>query len=178
MELKVDPVKIRQLRLNKSWSQEELAEKAKVSLRTVQRMEIDGSTSLKSRRAIAHALGVEPALLNCAQPVETGYYEEADNPTSRQSNKKSHEPGFFAYPGPTSIPGKIRTPLLVVFWAGMIITGGLFLLVVLVFTALQFFYSGVVSAQLLMPAVPLFVVFVFFLGLYQLFRRFGSTASS
>ena len=50
MELKVNQKKIKELRLKKSWSQEELAEKAAISLRTVQRMELDGSASLKSRR--------------------------------------------------------------------------------------------------------------------------------
>ncbi|HEY7673052.1 MAG TPA: helix-turn-helix domain-containing protein [Gammaproteobacteria bacterium] len=61
MDMSVNRDLVRQLRLNKSWSQEQLAEEAGVSPRTVQRVESDGVASLQSCRAIAKALGVEPA---------------------------------------------------------------------------------------------------------------------
>jgi transcriptional regulator with XRE-family HTH domain len=67
---------VRQLRLSKSWSQEQLAEEAGVSPRTVQRVEADGVASLQSCRAIATALGVEPADLRYS-PGPSGSPAEA-----------------------------------------------------------------------------------------------------
>jgi transcriptional regulator with XRE-family HTH domain len=61
MDMSVDREFVRRVRLDKSWSQEKLAEEAGVSLRTVQRVEADGVASHRSCRAIAKALGVEPA---------------------------------------------------------------------------------------------------------------------
>ena len=61
MDMSVDREFVRRLRLDKSWSQEKLADEAGVSLRTVQRVEADGVASHRSCRAIARALGVEPA---------------------------------------------------------------------------------------------------------------------
>jgi transcriptional regulator with XRE-family HTH domain len=58
MSVKIDGTRIRALRLDRSWSQELLAEQAGVSLRTIQRMETEGVASLQSRRAIAAAFGV------------------------------------------------------------------------------------------------------------------------
>lgn len=66
MDMSVDRELVRRLRLNKSWSQEKLAEEAGVSLRTVQRIEADGAASHQSCRAIAKALGVPPADLRQA----------------------------------------------------------------------------------------------------------------
>jgi transcriptional regulator with XRE-family HTH domain len=63
MDMNVDREVVRRLRLDKSWSQEKLADEAGVSLRTVQRIEADGVASHRSRRAMAKALGVEPAAL-------------------------------------------------------------------------------------------------------------------
>ncbi|HEY3518441.1 MAG TPA: helix-turn-helix transcriptional regulator [Gammaproteobacteria bacterium] len=63
MDMSVDREFVRRLRLNKSWSQEKLADEAGVSLRTVQRIEADGVASHRSCRVIAEALGVAPAEL-------------------------------------------------------------------------------------------------------------------
>jgi transcriptional regulator with XRE-family HTH domain len=68
---------VRQLRLNKSWSQEQLAEEAGVSPRTVQRVESEGVASLQSCRAIAQALGVEPADLRLS-PGPSGSVAEPE----------------------------------------------------------------------------------------------------
>jgi transcriptional regulator with XRE-family HTH domain len=68
MEMSVDRELVRRLRLSKSWSQEKLAEEAGVSLRTIQRIEADGVASHQSCRAIAEALGVQPAELRQAIP--------------------------------------------------------------------------------------------------------------
>ena len=61
MDMSVDREFVRRRRLDKSWSQETLADEAGVSLRTVQRVEADGVASHRSCRAIADALGVDPA---------------------------------------------------------------------------------------------------------------------
>src|SRR5262245_20248928 len=60
MDMRVDREFVRRLRLDKSWSQEKLADEAGVSLRTVQRVEADGVAAHRSCRAIAKALGVQP----------------------------------------------------------------------------------------------------------------------
>ena len=57
-EVKLNPAGVRRLRESKSWTQEHLASAAGVSLRTIQRMEADGSASAESRLAVAAALDV------------------------------------------------------------------------------------------------------------------------
>jgi len=61
MEMKIDALKIRQLREARGWSQEHLAEVAGLSARTVQRVEADGNASPESRMALSAALGVDTA---------------------------------------------------------------------------------------------------------------------
>lgn len=63
MDMKIDPLKIKQLREARGWSQEHLAEVAGLSARTVQRIEAEGNASPESRMAIAAALGVMAAEL-------------------------------------------------------------------------------------------------------------------
>ena len=60
MSIFVDKAKIKQLRLNRSWTQEKLAETSDINLRTVQRIEKDGVASLQSCKNIALALAVDP----------------------------------------------------------------------------------------------------------------------
>jgi transcriptional regulator with XRE-family HTH domain len=57
-EVKMNPAGVKKLRESKSWTQEHLATAAGVSMRTIQRMEADGSASAESRLAVAAALGV------------------------------------------------------------------------------------------------------------------------
>jgi len=54
----VSPEKIKALRDAKAWSQAHLAEAAGLSLRTVQRVEAEGTASAETRLALAAALGV------------------------------------------------------------------------------------------------------------------------
>lgn len=61
--MQVDSTRVRQLRLGKSWSQELLAGKAGVNLRTIQRIEAGGGASLATRRRVAAALGVDVSAL-------------------------------------------------------------------------------------------------------------------
>ena len=74
MDMKIDPLKIKQLREARGWSQEHLAEVAGLSARTVQRIETEGNASPESRMALAAALGVDAANLGPAPaPVATPF---------------------------------------------------------------------------------------------------------
>lgn len=61
--MKIDPSVLRQLREERSWTQEHLAATSGVSLRTVQRIEREGNASADSRLALAAAFGVDVAIL-------------------------------------------------------------------------------------------------------------------
>jgi transcriptional regulator with XRE-family HTH domain len=54
--MKVDTAKVLELRSKRSWSQDELATAAGLNLRTIQRIENEGTASLQSLKAIASAL--------------------------------------------------------------------------------------------------------------------------
>lgn len=58
--MKIDPATLKNLRDARAWSQEHLASVAGLSVRTVQRIEADGSASAESRLALAAALDVAP----------------------------------------------------------------------------------------------------------------------
>lgn len=60
---KLDPQEIRRRRDERAWPQEQLAAVTGLSLRTIQRVESDGTASLETRRALAAAFGVEPGQL-------------------------------------------------------------------------------------------------------------------
>jgi transcriptional regulator with XRE-family HTH domain len=53
-----DAEKVRRLRLERGWSQEQLAHVAGTTTRTVQRVESESSTSLETLKAIANACGL------------------------------------------------------------------------------------------------------------------------
>ena len=57
-QMKIDGAKIRRLRDIQGWSQEQLAEAAGVSLRTIQRAEAQGTASRETRVCVASALGI------------------------------------------------------------------------------------------------------------------------
>ena len=50
---------VKTLREQRSWSQDQLASIACISLRTVQRIEKDGAGSLESKKALASAFGID-----------------------------------------------------------------------------------------------------------------------
>lgn len=58
--MKIDGSRVRQLRIGRQWSQEQLAEACGVNLRTIQRIERSGTGSLESVRALAAVFGVPP----------------------------------------------------------------------------------------------------------------------
>jgi transcriptional regulator with XRE-family HTH domain len=64
LDMRVDPAKMRNLREERSWSQERLADAAGLSLRTVQRVEREGNASAESRLALAGAFGVDVGVLS------------------------------------------------------------------------------------------------------------------
>lgn len=176
MDVKVDRDKIKALRLAKSWSQEVLAEEADLSLRTIQRMELDGSASLKSRLAVALALGVEPSMLDPDQAV-TDDGQSQTNPEPRHADVEPESlRQRFAYPGPPTLPGKILTPVLVVLWAGIFITGGLMLFITLPLAIWNLFSQSETMGLILIAQLPLLVVFLVSSGLYLFFRRFRPRA--
>ena len=59
MSMEIDTDKIRLLRKKRCWSQEQVAEKAGIGLRTVQRMETRGIASKKSTLCLANLYGVD-----------------------------------------------------------------------------------------------------------------------
>lgn len=58
MKTAFDPARIRALREQRAWSQEQLAEVAGISVRTIQRAETSGNASAETRMALAAALDV------------------------------------------------------------------------------------------------------------------------
>ena len=60
MNTRINQERVKVLRLGKSWTQQRLAEEAGISLRSMQRIEAEGTASLQSRAAIAAAFGIEP----------------------------------------------------------------------------------------------------------------------
>ena len=54
--MKVNTTRVSALRKQRSWSQDELATAAGLNLRTIQRIETEGTASLQSLKAVASAL--------------------------------------------------------------------------------------------------------------------------
>lgn len=69
MDMKLSGTRIKELRLKRSWSQEKLAEEAKLNARTVQRAEAEGTASLRTRLQLAEALQVSPGELDDIAPA-------------------------------------------------------------------------------------------------------------
>ena len=65
--MRTDAARVRRLREQRAWSQEQLAEIAGINVRTLQRVESTGGGSLETRMALAAALEVTPAEL-CVPP--------------------------------------------------------------------------------------------------------------
>jgi len=63
------------LRHKKSWSQDELAIAAGVNLRTIQRIEREGSASLQSKKALASALDIDVFDLEFKEVIKMKQYE-------------------------------------------------------------------------------------------------------
>lgn len=72
MKVRVNAQRIVQLRTASAWSQEQLADKANLSARTVQRLESGGRASLESIRMLATVFGVDSEEL-LAEPIRTHF---------------------------------------------------------------------------------------------------------
>lgn len=73
MTMTINRTLLRQFRLQRALSQEELAIAAGISARTVQRMEAEGTASLESRKAVAAVFGVgAERLLETSDPSTPG----------------------------------------------------------------------------------------------------------
>ena len=64
--------KIKSMRLDKGWTQQDLAEFCDVSVRTVQRVEKDGIASLETTLALASVFEVDKAAFLETQPSKSG----------------------------------------------------------------------------------------------------------
>ncbi len=61
--MKINSERLKQLRMARQWSQEQLSEACGLNLRTVQRLESGGNASIESLRALAAVFGVQPESL-------------------------------------------------------------------------------------------------------------------
>lgn len=73
--MKINSELVQTLRRKRSWSQEELAIATGLNLRTIQRIEKEGSASLQSRKAIASALDLSIEELDYEEPAMLKKYE-------------------------------------------------------------------------------------------------------
>lgn len=62
-QMAIDSGTVKRLRTERAWSQEQLATVSGLSLRTIQRVECEGTGSLETRMALASAFNVAPAEL-------------------------------------------------------------------------------------------------------------------
>jgi DNA-binding XRE family transcriptional regulator len=61
--MKIDPALVKKHREARAWSQDHVAQISGVSLRTIQRVEADGTASLETALALASVFGVTPGEL-------------------------------------------------------------------------------------------------------------------
>jgi transcriptional regulator with XRE-family HTH domain len=166
MDMSVDRELVRRLRLEKSWSQEKLADEAGVSLRTVQRIEADGVAAHRSCRAIAKALGIQPAEMR-----------PRSEPSSRSVNQ-SQSSLVVGSPWRFALLRSTQALVLSVLWllmafvalnAFVVLIGGIFFWEyadVPDLTAPQAAGGGILTAALLV---------LFFLGLRRVYRMVKGT---
>lgn len=83
--------KIKQLRLSKNLSQEQLAEKAKVSVRTIQRMEAEDDASIETLNLVAGALGVSVKELFDDSPAQKNKIRNAEENLQYQLKSRHDE---------------------------------------------------------------------------------------
>jgi transcriptional regulator with XRE-family HTH domain len=67
--MKIDGSRVREMRERKAWSQEHLASVSGLSVRTIQRVEADGTALPETRLALASALMVSAAELMAEEPA-------------------------------------------------------------------------------------------------------------
>jgi DNA-binding XRE family transcriptional regulator len=71
MGIVIDKKHVKKLRNQQAWSQDHLASASSLSLRTIQRIENDGSCSLESKKALAGVFNIKPSDLDIqVDPIE------------------------------------------------------------------------------------------------------------
>jgi transcriptional regulator with XRE-family HTH domain len=75
--MRIDAKMVKRLRVERAWSQEQLAASADVSLRTIQRVEADGSASNETRMALAAVFGIEVRELSVLEPAAQALLSQA-----------------------------------------------------------------------------------------------------
>lgn len=170
MEMSINRELLKQLRLQKSWSQEKLAESAGISLRTIQRMEMEGTASLQSRNAIARALGVDVADLLSDQ-------KQTESPTTGDiANTKAQTQTLSAWPNRAKKMFKFI--LLATLWLAMVtvaflifatLVSGVFFWEQMGITFWASVGQGLIGGAIFVP---------FFMLFYYLYRRITRSPES
>ncbi|MGY0505915.1 helix-turn-helix domain-containing protein [Luteimonas sp. e5] len=118
----IDPATLRHLRESRAWSQEQLAEVAGLSVRTVQRVEGGAGASLETRMALATALQVD--LGELLTPMPDASASERDGAASPGSADMNDAPQSLPVPAdPAQAP-----PQMALVMVGIAILFALFLL--------------------------------------------------
>ena len=73
--MKIDTVLVKHLRNKQAWSQEELAVASGLNLRTIQRIEKEGSISLQSKKALASVYNLSTEELDYIEPESCYEYK-------------------------------------------------------------------------------------------------------
>jgi transcriptional regulator with XRE-family HTH domain len=76
----LNSAKIRELRIAKAWTQQQLAEISSLSIRTIQRVETQGLGSLETSKSLAAAFEVDRDIL--LRSINSSAYEDRDGPSS------------------------------------------------------------------------------------------------
>lgn len=77
---------VKQLRLDKGWSQEELSQLSGLSVRTIQRIEQGNKAGLESLKALASVFELQVSDLNCADS-----HSRANSPSQQQGMTQMNE---------------------------------------------------------------------------------------
>jgi len=161
MEMRVNHDLVKQLRLERSWSQEKLADQADVSLRTIQRIETNGVTSLKSRLSVAEALEIDPTDLDVwgeEFPSHESSLQQLVNGNSDQEQ-----------PNPKPISIWLRIPVMTFIWIGVLIPVGMSLVLLLatvVNESLGVMEFWTFFGKVLLASMPVAVILGIFTPIY------------
>lgn len=98
--MNINSDKVKQLRENKGWSQEQLSELCSVNLRTIQRLEKRGSASPETLKALASVFEISPDLLlspseKVSENAITSVLNTLKNFDDFQSNSSRYEFWWF-----------------------------------------------------------------------------------
>lgn len=93
----MNPNRIKQLRLARAWSQEQLAELASLSVRTIQRIENGEQASLETLSAIAAAFNIRVTeIADGEEPQDTEHRDDAlDRQIENARQRVAAEAGFY-----------------------------------------------------------------------------------